>query len=337
MIEKYFEGIDENYKSSGDYDPILIEKKDMQYLLISDTPDNVPFQFGSKVKDNIISIALEGWFEINNNSIVVQMGHSWDRKYWDLPMGLKYHMDLMKRLLEFRESHFGDTRDIMFEDEGDWCHLYYEFYFEVGSCKTLNDLFLVALDKYNWIEKQVYDVQDKMLKSYNSAASEFNLFKLVEIPELIKDIEIEDNAQRKGALLEELVAKLLTRINGFTISQRVRTETEEIDLVVRNRSTDTTWIKESPMILVECKNWSSNIGKNEYVLFKEKLLNRNERSKVGLLISWNGFASTINKESLRNSKEDIVIILLSKEDIYKMVDEDNVLETLTDFYYDTIC
>ena len=74
---------------------------------------------------------------------------------------------------------------------------------------------------------------------------------------------------------------------------------------------DYRWLKtEGPLILVECKNWSSKCGKNEFVAFKEKIANRKGRCRLGFLISWNGFADTFTQEMLRGSREEILVVPL---------------------------
>lgn len=64
----------------------------------------------------------------------------------------------------------------------------------------------------------------------------------------------ETNAQRKGRLLEDLMELLLKSIPGFIVKSRRRGLDEELDLVVRNESTDPLWGKDSQYFLVECKN-----------------------------------------------------------------------------------
>ena len=70
---------------------------------------------------------------------------------------------------------------------------------------------------------------------------------------------------------------MLTRCGGrdpgfARITTRRRNDVEEIDLVIRNESTDPFWAGEgSGYILVECKNWSSPVGALEYNHFRAKL------------------------------------------------------------------
>jgi hypothetical protein len=63
------------------------------------------------------------------------------------------------------------------------------------------------------------------------------------------------------------------------------------------------------------KNWSGKCGKNEFVIFREKVENRNRRCSLGFLISWNGFADTVTKEMLRGTREETLIVPLTGQDI----------------------
>jgi hypothetical protein len=127
-------------------------------------------------------------------------------------------------------------------------------------------------------------------------------------------------AEEKGRALEELVAGLFDSITGFTIEdRRVKTETEEIDLYVVNGSNDPKLQREEAIILVECKNWTSKCGKNEFVEFKSKMENRKARCSLGFLISWNGFADTITKEMLRASHERLLIVPIDGKQIQDAV------------------
>jgi hypothetical protein len=90
---------------------------------------------------------------------------------------------------------------------------------------------------------------------------------------------------------------------------------QEIDLTILNDSADARFKREDALLLVECKNWSSKCGKNEFVIFKEKVENRSQRCSLGFLVSWNGFAETVTKEMLRGSRERTLIVPLIGEQL----------------------
>ncbi len=67
-------------------------------------------------------------------------------------------------------------------------------------------------------------------------------------------------------------ALLLKSIPGFDrVDTRLKNSVEEIDVLVQNGSTDAFWQKESPYILVECKNWSKHIGVKEFRDLSDKM------------------------------------------------------------------
>lgn len=137
---------------------------------------------------------------------------------------------------------------------------------------------------------------------------------------LLSSVDSASTNQEKGLVLEELMAYLFNSVEGFTVSGRnTTTETEEIDLVIDNLTRESPLEKEGPIVLVECKNWSTRCGKNELVQFLEKIRNRRRRCTIGVFVSWNGFADTFDTELLRTSQssEHFVVVPLSGDDVVK--------------------
>jgi hypothetical protein len=124
------------------------------------------------------------------------------------------------------------------------------------------------------------------------------------------------------------VSRLIETVDGFSVSGRIRTDTEEIDIEIINDSTDPRFKRERALLLVECKNWTSKCGKNEFVLFKSKIENRSARCSLGFLISWNGFKDTVTKEMLRGTREETLIVPMKGEDICEAVCDSNFNEVL---------
>ncbi len=133
----------------------------------------------------------------------------------------------------------------------------------------------------------------------------------------------------KGRSLEELCSRLFETVPGFVVTGRIRTETEEIDISIRNGTSIVPFNREGALILAECKNWSSKCGKDEFVLFQQKVSNRSQRCSLGFLISWNGFANTVTREMLRGSRESGLIVLLEGEHIRKAVRDSDFARLLT--------
>lgn len=97
---------------------------------------------------------------------------------------------------------------------------------------------------------------------------------------------------------------------------------------VVNGSDEPRWRHGTPLVLVEFKNWSGKCGKNEIVQFRDKLENRSGQCRLGFLVSWGGFAQTLTKDQLRNSKGDAVIVPLERKDLEEACASGDVLATL---------
>ena len=146
--------------------------------------------------------------------------------------------------------------------------------------------------------------------------------------QLIERVDASASAADKGEALEELVAALFASVEGFGITSNIRTQTEEIDLWIENNTEKPPLSREGTEILVECKNWSGKVGKNELVIFREKMRNRGGRCTLGFLVSWNGFADTITKEMLRGSTESLVVALLNAAAIRLAVESGDFLSVI---------
>lgn len=153
------------------------------------------------------------------------------------------------------------------------------------------------------------------------------------LSQLVEVVETAQTANEKGRALEVLAYRLFETILGFSINDiDKKTETEEIDIIILNNSKDPRFERESVYLLVECKNWTSKCGKDEFVLFRQKIENRGNRCKLGFLISWNGFAGTISKEMLRGSRDDPQVVLLEGHDIKEAITSGDFFKVLTTAY-----
>jgi ActR/RegA family two-component response regulator len=142
-----------------------------------------------------------------------------------------------------------------------------------------------------------------------------------------------EDTKRKGKALETFIAALFSSIEGFVeVDRNINTQTEEIDILFRNESRHPFWQKERSFILVECKNWlSRRVGKDEFVLFKEKMENRAGRCSLGFLICVEEFAETVTKEMLRSSKTDLLVVPIDGEKLQQLVASQNRNQLLLDF------
>lgn len=151
-----------------------------------------------------------------------------------------------------------------------------------------------------FVEKRYVDSEQMIQEKWNEALT-------------IRD------SNEKGKALEELLILLFSSVEGFIPSHRIRTETEEIDISVRNESKDSFWSKFTPFILVECKNWSTDCGKDEVVTFRSKLVNRFGLSHIGFLVSVNGFRKTVTKEILRGSQTEFLVVPIDGSNLKGLV------------------
>jgi Holliday junction resolvase-like predicted endonuclease len=121
--------------------------------------------------------------------------------------------------------------------------------------------------------------------------------------------------QAKGRQLESLIAFLFSQIPGFEVlSTNYNTATEEIDVVLRNRRVGGIFAAyNEPVILVECKNRKNRASKDDYVSFATKIRNRRQSVSVGVFVSMAGYTRDFRLESLRDSKERLVIAKLDRE------------------------
>jgi len=308
-----------------DGEVITIGTDDISKTSINDIPKGSVIEFSDIDDKGIYHSKFEGEFGWDKNQFFAFVRHDWYRKYWDLPLGLPFHMDLMKRLAEFRADQNKDISEIDFQDDGDWCHLNYNILIP-PSAKSIEDALNYANAILDWIDNTVQAAQDGASVLINNIIEKYNETSLLKLPELIHKVKTTTDIDEKGKYLEELVARFFSEIKGFQIIERKRTKTEEIDIVIVNKSDQEIWKAESNLILVECKNWTKKpAGKNEYVAFREKLENRRGRAKLGFFISGRGFARTFGLEDLRNSKADLLIVPI---DLKQLVD---IIETQKDY------
>lgn len=311
-----------------------IGSNELKNVQINDIlPDNF-IEIADIGEDGVYHMKFEGEFGWNGESFCAFVRQDWYRKYWDFPLGLAFHMDLMRRLAEFRESQNKDITNIEFEDDGDWCHLNYEIIIP-NDARSLEDAYNYAIKIVDWIDNTVQLTQEKVSGLINEVIQKYNENSLLKFPELIDKVKTAIEIEEKGKYLEELIARFFSEIQGFQVIERKRTKTEEIDIVIINNSEQSFWKSESNLILVECKNWNKPAGKNEYVAFREKLENRRGRAKLGFFVSVKGFAKTFMLEDLRNSKADLLIVPIDLKQIVEIIEnQKNFTAELQKLYVD---
>ena len=143
----------------------------------------------------------------------------------------------------------------------------------------------------------------------------------------------EGTAWIRGRRFEALVSFLLSQIDDFFVKDRnYRTETEELDVVVQARSTNTDrcWaIPGAPFVLVEAKNWEDPVDQREVSTLLTKMKGKRGFVRIGIIVGGAGFTSDAEKQELRFSGEEGVVCLLGPEEIDQWIvapDGDEYLE-----------
>lgn len=231
----------------------------------------------------------------------------------------------VRRAVEVRKKTHGDVNLSDYDDDG----AYVQLSFTVLTKETnLRRAYDAARKVCAELEEASERTSDEIGKHIAAVAARISGWGAETLDVLVDTVDKAQNTDTKGRSLEELSSRLFESVKGLSVTGRMRTATEEIDLSILNDSKDPRLRRESALVLAECKNWSGKCDKDEFVIFREKLENRNRRCTLGFLISWNGFAGTVTKEMLRGSREDILTVPVTGKDIRAAVRDGNFSKVL---------
>jgi hypothetical protein len=125
----------------------------------------------------------------------------------------------------------------------------------------------------------------------------------------------ENNNNRKGVLLELVVAVLLSQVDGFEVSDvGISNRTQQMDVLVHNRNVGGA-LGGSPIVLAEAKNWKNPVDTSEYATFVRKLQSRHGRAKLGYLITTSRFTAGVSAERRRESMDETLIVLVDGKEL----------------------
>jgi CheY-like chemotaxis protein len=177
------------------------------------------------------------------------------------------------------------------------------------------------------VRNSIEAVRERRLSAMSHDAAELAL------RETWASIKTEPDAHRKGFLLENLMALLFKTIPGFErLDTRVSNELEELDLLVENNGADAFWTRESPYILVECKNWSKRVGDKELRDLWGKMDGRYDRCRLAMLVAAGGFAETVHTLQLTKKEQGKHLVLLvgpgDLDELVQNPDRNAVLKSL---------
>ena len=126
---------------------------------------------------------------------------------------------------------------------------------------------------------------------------------------------------------------LFKTVHGFMhVETRRKSRDEEIDIFIRNESSEAFWVGErSQYVIVECKNWSKPVGPSELVVFRDKIANRGGRCRLGFFVAVGGFTEGFHSRSATFRKDDALVIPMGPNDLDALVmsrDRNEVLKQL---------
>ncbi len=151
---------------------------------------------------------------------------------------------------------------------------------------------------------------------------------------LLTEARQETDPNQKGRLLEQLVALLFRGIPGFVVSTNLRLEQpkEELDVVVRNESSDHFWSKQGTYIVAECKNWSTPVPADPVSRLRDKLEDRHG-VQLAFLVTLGRLTDEAKKKLAEKTHQKPTIVPIEGDDIDALVNADDMgayLKTIID-------
>jgi hypothetical protein len=133
----------------------------------------------------------------------------------------------------------------------------------------------------------------------------------------LADLGAASGPQAKGEALEAMIAAAFSiKPQLQVVQRRYSTGDEEIDLVVKNNVGQAFWTGlGSPLLFVECKNWTAPVGAPEIRNFEGKLANHTPLARIGILVAPGGFTSEAVNAVKRSSRDAYTIALADHEDL----------------------
>jgi hypothetical protein len=233
---------------------------------------------------------------------------------WTEAIGISFYFDLLHKCLLNRR----DTIEGLIVDKYEYgppVDFYLTYRFPVSGAnlkEAYDEARRIQSDLEGPAEQLLYDMTKTLARSADRILSSHH----AQVSQLVSRVEAAKSPSDKGSALESLMSALFEQVPGFVVYGRdVRTETEEIDLILLNDSQDPVYSKDGPLVLVECKNWTTKMGRPDFSLLESKIRNRHSRCTVAFFVSWSGFAETTWRETIRTSRENYVIVCLTGNDV----------------------
>lgn len=161
-------------------------------------------------------------------------------------------------------------------------------------------------------------------KTYEADLSLYNASLL----QFYSETKNELDTYKKGVQFERFISLLFGSMGYKEINRRIiDVSRNEIDLSIRNEIRDPFLNKFGKYILVECKNKPDyKVGKNDFIVFNDKLKNSNGLAELGIIATTGGFAKTTYLQAMRESGSSNKILFLSNVEFIELIQAENKIE-----------
>lgn len=132
-----------------------------------------------------------------------------------------------------------------------------------------------------------------------------------------KALKEEKNSQTKWKLLESFLIELFSSIDWLNIvANNLNNGDEELDIVLQNNIHEWFFANlNSPLLLVEAKNWKDNVPTKVARDFTSKTHLHKNLTRVGILVTVNGYTGEVDEVLKRLWATDELLVLISWDDI----------------------
>lgn len=155
----------------------------------------------------------------------------------------------------------------------------------------------------------------------------------LELRAMLLQTRVETDRSRRGKFLEDLICLLFQSIPEFgRVTTQLTNGSEEISIVVENRSSELPWKDEGAYLVGVCKNWSSTCGAAEVRDFRRRLTAKYRRVRTGFLIAPGGFSTDAYEEARSHKEGKLLIILIDDADLERWITAEDRLAVLGAFH-----
>ncbi|MEW6492574.1 MAG: hypothetical protein AB1589_08705 [Cyanobacteriota bacterium] len=129
----------------------------------------------------------------------------------------------------------------------------------------------------------------------------------------------------KGQALEDFFETVIESTSDLLlVGRNLYTDTQELDLVVKNEVQSPFWTSlGSPLLFIECKNWSSPVGTKEARIFESKLRDTGQFCKIGLFVALAGVTEPFLTHVSSLRRDSYAVAVVTKQDIVKFLESSN--------------